>query len=293
MNTKLISLAVSCALSGFLFKEFLDNQTSTGVLRRLVALWEEKSTNVAIVVLGFTLLLLVIGFVVEKVFVDIKEMERMNLVENTKTKFIEMALFASGMFMNRRVDSFGGLSMLLLVVVICNLHWLSSDRAKEHLAVSRLDGMFLRLMLFKLCFFLLTYAIFHILVNVKGVIFKILWFEVLLAHQVTYIMIKQLRDLVMSTCAYYFQLTGRTGFEISLAGKSIVMVFRSAVFALKLYVFFFHHEVGMIYVGFSDSDLHHHHFALQLLQPADQLHRLPDPQLQAREDSRLRPEGQG
>jgi hypothetical protein len=152
------------------------------VLRRLVALWEEKTTNVSMVLLGFILLLLCIGFVVEKVFLDIKEMERMNLIENTKTKFIEMALFASGIFMNRRVDSFGGLSMLILVVVFCNLHWLSSDRTKEHLMLNKLDGMFLRLMVFKLGFFLLVYAIFHILVNVKGVIFKILWFEVAAAH---------------------------------------------------------------------------------------------------------------
>jgi hypothetical protein len=231
------------------------------VLRRLVGLWEEKSTNVCIVVLAFTLLLLVIGFVVEKIFVDIKEMERMNLIENTKTKFIEMALFASGIFMNKRVDNFSGLSMLLLVVVFCNLHWLSSDRTKDHLMVNKLDGMFLRLMVFKVCFFLLNYAIFHILVNVKGVIYKILWFEVAAIDQVTYIMIKQLRDIVMATCAFYYQLMNRSGFEISLAAKTILMIFRTMAFALKLYVFIYHNEIGMVYVRSHHADLHHLDFA--------------------------------
>ena len=178
LNARLVSVCLCSILFGYLSKSFYEDENHRGWMKKFVALWEDKTANVSMIVILFTMMFLMISITIEKVFVDIKEMERMNLIENTKNKFFEMALYSGVLFLNYREDSFGGLSMLLLVMVFCNLHWLSSERCKEHLNLSNFDSQFLKLFIFKSIFFFIVYVIFQIFVNAERIIFKVLWFEV-------------------------------------------------------------------------------------------------------------------
>lgn len=99
-------------------------------------------------------------------------------MENTKAKFIDMTLFAGNILLIHREDSFNALSMFLIIMTFSNIHWLSSARFKDHIHMSKLDRDFLKLVLFKICFFSVVYSACQVLSNAKRVIFQVLWFEV-------------------------------------------------------------------------------------------------------------------
>lgn len=105
-------------------------------------------------------------------------MERMTLLENTKTKFIDMAIFAGNILFVHREDSFNAISMFALIMIFANLHWLSSERLKDHLAVNKLDSGFFRLLVFMLGFFTFLYYLTQLLYKADRVLFRVLWFEV-------------------------------------------------------------------------------------------------------------------
>lgn len=63
-------------------------------------------------------------------------------------------------------------------------------------------------------------------------------------------MIKQFKNLVKAACHYYYDITNRHDFNLTIASKIVSLVFSTIVNLLKIAMFFAHKDVGMIYVRF-------------------------------------------
>lgn len=89
-----------------------------------------------------------------------------------------MVIFAGNLLLTHREDSFGALSIFLVIMIFANLHWLSSARYKDYIRTDRINGEFLKIAFFKLMFFWLVYNLSHLFGQAKRVIFRVFWFEV-------------------------------------------------------------------------------------------------------------------
>ena len=76
MNTQIWFLGLASILSGVVVKSYMDNIQTPGVLLRIIDLWEDKMTHVAIVITAFIFIFLFIAQITKLAFGDIKEMER-------------------------------------------------------------------------------------------------------------------------------------------------------------------------------------------------------------------------
>ena len=157
MKAKHFIYGLSVLLVATIYKEYDKQSHLRSYLLKFIALWENKLAHVSFVLLLFLAASLMVTWIVEYVFRDVKEIERMTLLENTKTKFIDMAIFAGNILFVHREDSFNAISMFALIMIFANLHWLSTERLKDHLAVNKLDGGFLRLVAFMAGFFTFLY----------------------------------------------------------------------------------------------------------------------------------------
>jgi hypothetical protein len=100
-------------------------------------------------------------------------------MDNTKAKFIDMVIFAGNLLLTHREDSFGALSVFVVIMTFANLHWLSRVRYKDHVRTDKINGALLKVALFKLLFFWMTYNIAHLFGQARRVIFRVFWFEVI------------------------------------------------------------------------------------------------------------------
>lgn len=170
-------------------------------------------------------------------------------MENTKSKFIDMALFGGNLFLRHKEDRFNTLSMFLVIMTFANLHWFSSARFKDYITLQKLDRDFFKLILFKICFFWIMYCGVTVFRDTKRALFKILWLEVTTNNQATYITIKQFKNLILAACHLYFKATGRNDFEYTLANKLISIMISTLTLILKLSIMFYHPDLLIMYVG--------------------------------------------
>ena len=68
-----------------------------------------------------------------------------------------------------------------------------------------------------------------------------------------YILIMQFKNKIKAVCHYYFSLTGRQGYDLTLSAKIISLIFSTFDNILKIVMVLSHREVGMIYVGLSHA----------------------------------------
>lgn len=235
-------MGVLALLGGYLWRCWQEDQRNYYPTRKFMALWEEKLTHVCLILFMFLLAFLVIGSAIKFVFEDVKEIERMTLLENTKSKLIDLAFMTGNLLMIHKEDSFAALSLFGLVMVFSNVHWLSTDRFKDHLLLNNLNSKFWKLVVFMGCYFLLCYSITNLMARAERMIFQILWFEV------TYITIKQFKYLVLALCHFYYQVTGRTGFDMTLTSKLFGLAISTLTLGLKLYLVWTQMNMLMIYL---------------------------------------------
>lgn len=76
MNTQLWFLGLASVLSGIVVKSYMENTQSPGVVLKLVELWEDKMTHVAMVMTTFIVSFLFLAQITQLAFNEIKEMER-------------------------------------------------------------------------------------------------------------------------------------------------------------------------------------------------------------------------
>lgn len=76
MNTQLWFLGLASVLSGIVVKSYMENTQSPGVVLKLVELWEDKMTHVAMVMTAFIVSFLFLAQITQLAFNEIKEMER-------------------------------------------------------------------------------------------------------------------------------------------------------------------------------------------------------------------------
>lgn len=160
-------------------------------------------------------------------------------------------------------------------MIFANIHWLVSGRYKDIIGLSSYNGRFLKLMIFELFFFWTLYTICRLTSRVDRMLFKFMWFEVASAKKLSYILIKQLKYIVTGACHYYYHLTQRTGFELTLSSKLLVLCFSTLTILLKVYVLFVHKGIGYIYVGEDDADTPDTHIVGRLLSEDCGLLQLP------------------
>lgn len=143
----------------------------------------------------------------------------------------------------QREDSFNSLAMFGFIMVLANMHWLSMLRLKDLLAINRLDWNMAKLFSFLGIYTWMMYGLCCLTAKSNKLLFEILWFET------TYMLIKQVKYLVIATCHYYYSITNRTDFDLTLANKLIRFFFSTLAISLKLAMFWKSYTVGTVYVG--------------------------------------------
>lgn len=127
-------------------------------------------------------------------------------------------------------------------MVLANMHWLSVLRTKDMLAMNKIDGNLLKLTCFLGIYTWFLYGICCLTSKSTKLLFEILWFET------TYMLIKQVKYLILTTCHYHYFITNRTSFDLTAPNKLIRFFFSTLAILLKLAMFLKSYTVGTVYV---------------------------------------------
>lgn len=76
MKTQIFFLATAMTLIGVVIKHYYENIETEGIFLKIIQLWEDKVAHVSMIVSFFILMFLVLSLLLNIVFGEAKEMER-------------------------------------------------------------------------------------------------------------------------------------------------------------------------------------------------------------------------
>lgn len=92
--------------------------------------WGDKAGYIGLLGVGAVLAGTFLTTLLTYLLGDIKETERMMLIDNSKAKFIDMSFLGGVVLMEAREENFNIIAMFMLIMVFANIHWLVKSRYK-------------------------------------------------------------------------------------------------------------------------------------------------------------------